>query len=515
MTSVNAVPAAAPENIDTDWLKQWSQFTPQRICIKDASSQREFSYSETYSIAQRLASHLREFYQVQRGDRVAVLATNEIEHFFLFFALQRLGAILVPINFRLTAREVTHILSDSDSKLLIYQRAFDSLVEQIPSKSRPAQSWFFEGPDSLKEYIYKSWDSEANFANESLFDDPCMILYTSGTTGAPKGALITHKMLFWNAVTTGLRLDLSQKDICLAFLPFFHTSGWNVLNTPFFHRGAKVIFLPKFDADAVLNLTETERVTIMFGVPTMLEMMRQSPRFLNVNLQSVRYAVVGGEPMPIPLIRIWAEKGIPIRQGFGMTEFGPNLFSLNEQDAIRKIGSIGFPNTYVDTRIVDNDGNDVHDGDVGELWLRGPACTPGYWRNEKETKGAIQDGWFASGDLVRRDEEGYFYVIGRKKDMYISGGENVYPTEVEQVLRAHPHVQEATVVGVPDEKWGEVGRAFIVLKAECEIKSEDIYNHCLAQLAKFKIPRHITFLNELPKGDSGKILKKALRDLEL
>ncbi|MEN0057891.1 MAG: AMP-binding protein, partial [Bdellovibrio sp.] len=236
------------------------------------------------------------------------------------------------------------------------------------------------------------------------------------------------------------------------------------------------------------------------------------PLFEKTDLSSVRYSIVGGEPMPIELIKVWDKKGIPIRQGFGLTEFGPNVFSLNEEDAIRKIGSIGFPNFYIEAKVVDNDGKELPDNQVGELVLRGPMCMQGYWHNEKATQETIKEGWMYTGDLVRRDSEGYYYVVGRKKDMFISGGENVYPPEVEQVLRAFPGVLEVAVIGVPDEKWGEVGKAFVVRQSDA-VTTEELQGHCLKNLAKFKIPKHFVFLPSLPKGDSGKILKRKLSEM--
>jgi fatty-acyl-CoA synthase len=337
-----------------------------------------------------------------------------------------------------------------------------------------------------------------------------MILYTSGTTGLPKGALITNKMLHWNSLNTGLRLNLQQHDVALGFLPFFHTSGWNVLVTPFVHRGARTILMRKFDPDRVLELSEREGVTVIFGVPTIMEMMARSPRFESCNLTRARYAIVGGEPMPIELIRTWQKKGIPIRQGYGLTEFGPGVFSLNEEDAIRKIGSIGFPNFYVEARVVGPSRREVGVDQIGELVLRGDVCSPGYWRNEAATAAAIRDGWFHTGDLVRRDSEGYYYVAGRKKEMFISGGENVYPVEIERLLSTHPAIREVAVVGVPDAKWGEVGKAVISLKAGSMLSEQDVTQFCLQGLAKYKVPKQIQFMDDLPKGDSGKILKRAL-----
>jgi fatty-acyl-CoA synthase len=318
-------------------------------------------------------------------------------------------------------------------------------------------------------------------------------------------------MLFWNSVNTTMRLDIVQRDVTLTFAPFFHTGGWNVLTTPFLHRGAHVILLKRFDPAEVLRLCDSAGVTILFGVPTMMDRMAQSNAFATASLRTVRYAIVGGEPMPVDLIRIWQDKGVPIRQGYGLTEFGPNVFSLNEQDAERRIGSIGFPNFYVDTRIVDEQGRDLPPGEVGELLLRGPVCTPGYWNNPEATAATIRDGWLHTGDLVRRDDEGYHYVVDRKKDMFISGAENVYPAEIERVLREFPAVRAAAVIGVPDERWGEVGKAFVVLDADAVAGEEEILSWCRERLAKYKIPKYVVFLDALPESDSGKILKKQLK----
>ncbi len=495
--------------MELDWLKRWKLYSPHNIAVKDGETGREFSYAKLFKLANQGAHFLHNEYGVRKGDRVAVLATNELEYVFLFFALQRLGAILVPVNFRLTQREVDHIITDSSPKLILFQEAYRGIVENLPASSKPAQL-LFQGDNSFASQLENSSDEEYPFT--SLENDPVMVLYTSGTTGAPKGAILSYKMLFWNSINTTLRLNISQTDCTVIFLPFFHTGGWNVLTTPFIHRGAKVVFLKKFDADQILALSAQEKATILFGVPTTMEMMARSPLFKDSNLSSIRYAIVGGEPMPLELIKTWDKKGIPIRQGYGLTEFGPNVFSLNEEDAIRKIGSIGFPNFYIEAKVVDNDGKELPDNEVGELVLRGPMCMNGYWHNDKATQETIKEGWLYTGDLVRRDSEGYYYVVGRKKDMFISGGENVYPPEVEQILRAHPGVLEAAVIGVPDEKWGEVGKAFVVRHSDT-LTVEELQSHCLQNLAKFKIPKHFVFLAALPKGDSGKILKRKLAEI--
>lgn len=493
-----------------DWLERWARYTPDSIAFEDHAQHAQYSFRECDLIVNRLARALQSGYGVAGGDRVAVLATNAVEHVFLFVALQRLGAVMVPLNYRLAPRELRHIVEDCGPTLFIRERQFEAASTEAAASCRQL---FFDGEESVAELCRDARLSASPLPARGDFDAPVMILYTSGTTGAPKGAIITHRMLFWNSVNTALRLDITSSDVTLAFAPFFHTGGWNVLTTPFLHHGARSILLKKFDADLALRLCEEKGVTVLFGVPTMMDMMERAPSFASSRLESVRYAIVGGEPMPQRLIRAWQDKGVPVRQGYGLTEFGPNVFSLPERDAIRKIGSIGFPNFYIDAKIVDEEGRELPADTVGELWLRGPVCTPGYWNNPSATADAITDGWFHTGDLVRRDAEGYYYVVDRKKDMFISGAENVYPAEVEAFLRTHPLVRDVAVVGVPDPVWGEVGRAFIVPVPGASPSAQDILDFCAGMLARYKIPKHVTFLDALPVSDSGKILKRTLKEL--
>lgn len=494
--------------VELDWLKRWAMYSPKAIALRCADSNRTFSYRELYERSNHLAQQLRTCFQLQKGERVAVLAQNEPETIFLFFALQRIGAILVPINFRLAPREIDHVLADSGAKLLIWQNTFAGTMAEL--EERPGALLAFEGKGGLTDWIFGSEPHDL-MPMETELAAPAMILYTSGTTGKPKGAMITNKMLFWNSVNTGLRLNITASDSTLIFHPFFHTSGWNVLTTPFFHHGASIVLLKKFDPERVLEVAEEHGITVLFGVPTMMDLMARTAAFARVQLKKVRYAIVGGEPMPVPLIRTWGEKGIPVRQGYGLTEFGPNVFSLNEEDAIRKIGSIGFPNFYIDVKIVDADGDELEEpGSVGELCLRGPSCTAGYWQNEKATSETIRDGWLHTGDLVRRDEEGYFYVVGRKKEMFISGAENIYPAELEQYIRTHAEIREVAVVGVQDERWGEVGKCFYSTENGQALEESELRAFCQRGLARYKVPKYFVHLADLPKGASGKIQRLAL-----
>jgi fatty-acyl-CoA synthase len=490
--------------IELDWLARWAVYAGQRVALVDADANREWTYRQLLTQASKLA-RLFEAKGVTRGDRVAVLAGNEVGFIPLFFALNRLGAILVPVNFRLAAREVDHIVADSKPRLFIHSKQFAETVAKLEPKHLPAQQLSFEALEALAEPF-----DGAPTAFHARFEEPCMVLYTSGTTGAPKGALITHQMVFWNSVSTGLRLDLTQHDVTVSFLPFFHTSGWHVLNTPFLHRGARLVFLKKFDAERILSLCDSHGVTVLFGVPTTMDTMARSPSFAKTSLKSVRFAIVGGEPMPLELIKTWQERGVAIRQGFGMTEFGPNCFSLNAEDSARKMGSIGFPNFYVDAKLVRDDGSECGVDEVGELLLRGPACTAGYWQNEKATAEAFRDGWFVTGDLLRKDAEGFFFVAGRKKEMFISGGENVYPVEIERVLSTHPKLREVAVIGVKDAQWGEVGRAFVAPLEGQAVTADEVLAFLQGKLARYKLPKTVVVRDALPKSDSGKILKRAL-----
>jgi fatty-acyl-CoA synthase len=495
-----------------DWFERWALYAPDSVALQDDASGKTYTYGESNRLIDRAARILRDELGVGPGDRVAVLSMNETEYVFLLFACQKLSAILLPLNYRLAPRELAWILADAEPAVLIHQRQYDDTVAAIDDDALPARRIHFDGDDGYVARLLDEGRPADPVPVAGDMSSPCMILYTSGTTGRPKGALITNGMLFWNSVNTTLRLNLVQSDVTLIFTPFFHTGGWNVLTTPFLHRGGKLILMEKFDADRILELVESEGVTILFGLPTIMEMLRRSERFDRTDFSRVRYAIVGGEPMPVELIRVWHERGVPIRQGYGLTEFGPNVFSLNQEHAERKIGSIGFPNFYIDARVVDDEDRELGADEVGELVLRGPVCTPGYWRNEEATASALRGGWFHTGDLVKRDEDGFYYVVDRKKDMYKSGGENVYPVEVEHFLRTHPKVREVAVVGVPDPKWGEVGKAYVVVAEGASMTAEELFAFCAGELAKFKTPKQVEFLDELPKGDSGKILKKALRE---
>ncbi|MGB6035147.1 MAG: AMP-binding protein [Cryomorphaceae bacterium] len=476
-----------------DWFIKWSEYSPEKVAVVE--DENEITYAQLNALASDFSGVLHRDYGLEKGDRIAILSAFSIELIALFGAAQKAGYILVPINTRLTPREVEFQIEDSKAKLVLSEPAFcEKLVE-----NKNTQIGFADLRKKAEPYLSSLEEN-----------DPIFILYTSGTTGFPKGAIYTHKMLFWNSVNTALRLDLTSDDVTLNCMPAFHTGGWNVLITPLLHRGGTIWLQNDFVAEEVMEKLESSGSTLFMAVPTMLKMMVDTEAFKTADLSNIRYFIVGGEALPIPMIELWSEKNIPIRQGYGLTEVGPNVTSLHQTDTIRKRGSIGFYNFYVKGKIVNDSGTECATDEVGELWLGGPNVTPGYWNNEEANQKSFSEGWFKTGDLVRQDSEGYIYVAGRKKEMYISGGENVYPREVEKVLQDHPAVADVAVVGVPDEKWGESGAAFIVLKPNESPTQDKLKSYCLKNLAKFKIPKYFFFENELPINATGKIDKKKL-----
>jgi fatty-acyl-CoA synthase len=328
-------------------------------------------------------------------------------------------------------------------------------------------------------------------------DDPLLLVYTSGTTGKPKGALLTHANCFWTNVGFDLATGVSSDDVVLQVLPQFHCGGWNVQPLLALWKGATVVLERAFDAARCLRLLEEKRVTTMMGVPAIYLFLAQEPGFADADLSALRCAVVGGAPMPESLLATWEERGVSIVQGYGLTEAAPNVLCLPPEDAARKAGWAGKPYPYVDVDL----------SAEGELLVRGPNVFAGYWRNPEATEAAFRDGWLLTGDIAERDDEGNYRILDRVKDMYISGGENVYPAEVESVLHEHRAVLEAAVLGVPDDRWGEAGIAVVVADAT----EEELLDHCRARLAKFKVPRAVVFVEALPRSGMNKVLKEELR----
>ena len=485
-----------------DWVAKWAVYSPDQVAVSEYESGRSLTYGKLQQQAEHLCHWFKEKHGLQSGDRVAVLAENCLEYVVLFSVVQKSGITLVPLNYRLAPAEITYLITDSQPSLIIYE---DGLQDLLQPQIDPPRTTLTDLQNVLQGAPEKT---EAFPVPELPGEHPAFILYTSGTTGFPKGAIYSHQMLFWNSINTAMSLIVNSESRTINCMPPFHTGGWNVLLTPFLHHGGYTCLMKKFDPGAVLHLMRTERPTLFMGVPTMLKMIADQPAFAEADLSSLHYIIVGGEPMPIPLIERWHEKDVFIRQGYGMTEVGPNLTSLHQRDAIRRKGSIGRPNFYVQIRIVDPGGKEVTTGQPGELLLKGPMVTPGYWQNPAATAKALHEGWFHTGDMVRQDAEGYLYVVDRIKNMFISGGENVYPAEVERVLLQYPDIRAAAVIGIAHEKWGEVGKAFIV--SDAKLTCTEVQDHCSGLLAKYKVPKEVVFVEELPLSATGKINRKAL-----
>jgi fatty-acyl-CoA synthase len=349
----------------------------------------------------------------------------------------------------------------------------------------------------------------------ATLDDLSTILYTSGTTGRPKGALITHGMNFWNTVHCLQMANVSRASVFLGLLPLFHTGGLNVFSYPVFQAGGSVLIMRSFDAGEALRLIGDPSIGIthMFGVPANFQFMAQNPRFRDTDMSRLVFAGVGGAPTPDAILQIWQEQGAILQQGYGMTETSPLVLVLDREDAVRKAGSAGKPALNMDMRVVREDGTDAPRGEIGELWVKGPNITKGYWMQPEATASAFTDGWLHTGDAARVDEDGHYYIVDRWKDMYISGGENVYPAEVENVLYELAAVAEAAVIGVPDERWGEVGRAVVVLRPGQSATENEVVMHCAASLARYKLPHSVVFTDALPRNATGKVHKPTLRQM--
>ncbi|HEY1013821.1 MAG TPA: long-chain fatty acid--CoA ligase [Herpetosiphonaceae bacterium] len=497
-----------------DWLGKRELLTPERLALVDDATGERHTYRQLNARANRLGWALRERLGVAKGDRIAILAKNQIAYLDALFATGKLGAILVPLNWRLTAHELIYMLKNSGASVLIYDAAFAEIVAamrpQVPVASYVVLGEAPGGDDLPYAALLESGRPEP-VECELDPEDPHLILYTSGTTGAPKGAVLSHRGLAWNSLNTNVGWDLRGDDVGVLHTPLFHTGGINVLTLPIFHAGGTMVLMADWSPERCLELIERERVTIFFAVPTMFQMLLDAPGFAGADLASVRFCISGGAPCPVPLIQAYQGRGIPFRQGYGLTEVSVNCFTLNPEDAIRKAGSVGKPIFHLDARVIDEHGRDVAPGEIGELILRGPTVCSGYWRNQAATAQALRQGWFHTGDLASVDGDGYYFIVDRKKDMYISGGENVYPAEVEQVLYDHPAVVECAVIGVPDGRWGEVGRALVVLRPGAAASEAELLAFCRQRLAGFKTPKSIYFVPELPHNSSGKILKPELR----
>lgn len=506
-----------------DYLGRREIYSPDKLAVIDAGKdpQLRLTYREWNRRVNRLANWFKDEQGIHKGDRVAILARDGIEHLDVFYACGKLGAIHTAFNWRLHWREILALIEDTTPKVLVYSDDFKESVQELRSATAATPGTLdaflhIEGEgvsDSLlfQDTIDSASDSPVTCEILDKEDTACL-LFTGGTTGLPKGAQISHRQICWNVLNTVIH-DLTHDDIYLCVFPLFHAGGLFAYVSSQVVFGNTTILTRQFDPEQVLDLIERENVTVFAGVPTMYQIMTQAENWESADLSSLRFCTSGGAPLPVPLVEHYTRaKNIRFKQGFGMTEFGPGLFALPPEDAIRKAGSIGRPNYFVDVRVVNDENKPLGPNERGELLLKGPSSFSGYWEDPEATAEVIdEDGWFHTGDIVEYDDEWYFYVRDRKKDMFISGGENVYPVEIENALYQHPEVHMCAVIGVPDDQWGEVGLACVVLKPGANASSEELLAHLADQLARYKVPKSIRIVQELPISGMGKILKRDLR----
>jgi fatty-acyl-CoA synthase len=493
------------------WPARRARMTPDRpaFVFEDTTTTFADVLVETGHIAHALRG-----LGIGRGDRVAYVGANHPTCIEVLFAAGMLGATYVPVNARLTAPELEFVLSDSGASVLVHGAGMDdrvpALADAVPDLRLVGVHGSLAGGAALADLVA---DAPTDVVDEAVtLDDTAMIMYTSGTTGRPKGATLTHGNLTWNAVNVLVDLDLAGDDVALVTAPLFHAAALNMLALPTFVKGGAAVIAQAFDPGAAFDLIERHGVTFMFGVPAMYLAMAQHPRWADADLSSVRILECGGAPVPESLIRTYQERGLTFLQGYGMTEAAPGALFLGPH-MTQKVGTAGVPSFFTDVRVVDTDDMPVSGDAIGEVQVKGPNVMSGYWNRPDATAEAIDhDGWFRSGDAATVDDDGYVTIADRIKDMYISGGENVYPAEVEAAILEHPDVVDCGVVGTADEKWGEVGVAAVVVRPGSELTLDQLTAFLDGRIARFKLPKHLHLVEELPRTGSGKIAKPTLRE---
>lgn len=498
-----------------DWTTNRADLDPDSTFLVVADDGTEYSNLEFNRRVNRLADALPSI-GVVRGERVAALFPNNPEFLELLFATGKTGAVMVPLNFRLAPAELAYILDDCGATALFYASDFAYQANELKGLAKGVKRFVAVGPGNEGDLDYGELVSgrphaEPEVEPQVTLDDPHFIMYTSGTTGRPKGAVLTHGNTQWNGVNAVLTYNLCREDTNLVAAPLFHIGALSAAATPTIYTGGKLVLTRYFVPDQVLDAIGKYGVTTMFGIPVMFLLMSMSEKFDAADLTSIRIMISGGAPCPVPLIERYLEKNVVFSQGYGLTETAPAVSALPTEDALRKRGSAGKRLFHVRIAIFDDDDNEMPAGEMGEIVIKGPNIFKEYWNMPEETARALRSGWFHTGDMGRIDEEGYLWILDRKKDMIISGGENIYPAEVEEVIMGHPAVADAGVVGMHDPKWGEAPLALVVVKPGGELGERELIDWARERLAGYKTPKKVIFVDELPRTPTGKILKKELR----
>ena len=496
------------------WLTKRAFLSGEREAVVDG--ERRLNYRELNQRVNRLAGALQAK-GLKPGDRCTILAYNCLEYVEVIFAAAKLGLILVPLNWRLSSAELAYNLSDSGTEMLLFDSEFEDMVVQLAKHTSLKQMIVLGSnpilaADAYEPLLSRQSDNEPRTTQPVGLDTAHIIMYTAGTTGRPKGAVLSQGAAFWNAINLTLDMNFTPNDRNLSVLPMFHIGGIGLFTLPVLYMGGTVIIQRIFDPVITLQLLEKENITLFFGVAAVFLFLIQHAEFKPDVFKNARVVMSGGAPLPVSLVQQYHEVGITLQQGFGMSEAAPSISTLGKDLALEKAGSIGRALFHVETRVVDGDLKDVPGGEVGELIIRGPNLMLGYWERPDATQEAFSGEWFHTGDMARMDQDGDLYIVDRKKDMFISGGENVYPAEVENAIFDMHQVAETAVIGIKDPKWGEVGLAVVAVKAGEKLAESQILKFLKGRLAKYKIPKSIVFMDRLPRNAAGKVLKKDLRE---
>jgi fatty-acyl-CoA synthase len=508
--SMKPIPSAsapvASQSDFMDFVAYHARACGQRVACVDLAANRDVTYREMDHLVAKCAGWLGR--TLSDGARVAMLSRNSVDMLIVHFACVRSGMIFQPLNWRLSGTELLALARDATPEILIYTEEFEATAphecESVKHVLRIAKD-----DDQLAAAISAAEPLEARPRDP---DRPVTLLYTSGTTGKPKGVIVTERNAWTTALNFSSANEVAARDVLLCDMPLFHVAGLFGVSRSTLFMGGTVLISDRFTPATALAMMSDERLGIShyFAVPQMAMTLLQDPNYARSDLTRLKALVIGGAPLPKSVVERLLADGIPPIEGYGLSEAG-TVFAMPIDPAViaRKAGSCGVPAMLIEARIVDTDGRDVAPGEVGEIWLRGPSVTPGYWKQPEITAKTFHDGWFRTGDAARRDEDGFYQIVDRWKDMYITGGENVYPAEVESVLAQLPAVVEAAVVGVADAQWGESGCAFVVTSSA--LRAEDVIGHCQGRLARYKIPKHVRFTDTLPRTGSGKVKKDELR----
>lgn len=498
------------------WIEQHAAFTPDKPALRffrKPEAEEVWSYSDLDQRVRGWARGLKHTLGVGRGDRVAFLGYNHPDLLALLFACARLGAMLVPLNWRLAPQEHVYIVRNSGAHVLVLEADFQKhareIEQAVPECRCVSLEFEASGWCSHESLLEGDGPDDAN-PNVGL-DSPWLVVYTSGTTGRPKGAVLTQEALFWNALNSVHLHDLSSRDRVLSVLPFFHVGPLNIQTTPALYVGAEVVLTPRFDPGLTLKLVREVHPDLLLLVPVTMQALLLHPEWEPSDLSSLRMVVTGSSVVPADLIEGFHRHGVPVGQVYGSTETCPIAAVLRREDAWHHIGSTGKPALHCEVKIVGESGQAVPPGESGELWVRGPNVMLEYWGDAQATAEAFSEGWFRTGDVGYRDLEGFITIHDRKKDIIISGGENIYSAELEAILRDHPAVADAAVVARPDSGWGEVPVVFLECKPGKSLDTKQVMAMFQNRLARFKHPKDVIFLPALPRNTMGKVLKYELR----